>query len=79
MKGAPWSFVRGCKQSSSPGLWVVSEDIEKGVDASFELPGSKNVREMGNVAFPPVGEKTSSIRPKQLHDNDLPWQDQKQL
>lgn len=56
-------------QSSSPGLWVVSEDIEKGVDAGFELPRSKNVREMRDVAFPPVGEKTSSIRQKHLHDN----------
>lgn len=41
-------------ESSSPGLWVISEDIEKGVNTGFELPGSKNVGEMGNVAFPPV-------------------------
>lgn len=40
----------------SPGLWVISQDIEEGVDAGFELPGSKNVGEMGNIAFPPVRE-----------------------
>lgn len=39
---------------SSPGLWVISEDVEEGVDAGFKLPGSKNVGEMGNIAFPPV-------------------------
>lgn len=56
------------QEISSPGLWVISEDIEKGVDAGFELPGSKNVGEMGNVAFPPVREKTGFIRQQQLHD-----------
>lgn len=50
---------------SSPGLWVISKDIEKGVHAGFELPGSENVREMGNVAFPPAREKTGFIRQKQ--------------
>lgn len=53
--------------TSSPGLRVISEDIEKGVDAGFELPGSKNVREMGNVALPPVRQKTGVIR-QQLHN-----------
>lgn len=52
------------KKDSSPGLWVISEDIEKGVNAGFELPGSKNVGEMGNVTFPPVREKTGFIRQK---------------
>lgn len=52
---------------SSPGLRVISEDIEEGVDAGFELPGSKNVGEMGNVAFPPVREETGFIRQKH-HD-----------
>lgn len=57
------------QEISSPGLWVISEDIEKGVDAGFELPRSKNVGEMGNVAFPPVREKTGFIRQQQqLHD-----------
>lgn len=46
--------------SSSPGLWVVSEDVEKGVNPGFELPGSKNVGEMGNVALPPAGQKKNS-------------------
>lgn len=50
------------KMVSSPGLWVISQDIEKGVDAGFELPGSKNVREMGNVALPPARQKTGVIR-----------------
>lgn len=50
---------------SSPGLWVISKDIEKGVHAGFELPGSENVREMGNVAFPPAREQTGFIRQKQ--------------
>lgn len=60
-------------ESSSPGLWVISEDIEKGVDAGFELPGSKNVGEMGNVAFPPVRKKTGFIRQqKQLHEKVMP-------
>lgn len=39
---------------SSPGLWVIAENVEEGVDTGFELPGSKNVREVGNIAFPPV-------------------------
>lgn len=46
---------------SSPGLWVVSQDVEKGVDAGFELPGSENVREMRNVAFPPGREKNTVL------------------
>lgn len=61
---------RHCDAASpetSPGLRVVSEDIEKGVDAGFELPGSKNVREMGNVALPPVRQKTGVTR-QQLHN-----------
>lgn len=62
-------------ESSSPGLWVISEDIEKGVDAGFELPGSKNVGEMGNVAFPPVWEKTGFIRQQQLHDKVIRQQE----
>lgn len=52
----PMSMVSFRKNGwiSSPGLRVVSEDVEEGVDAGFELPGSKNVGEMGNIAFPPV-------------------------
>lgn len=64
------------REISSPGLWVISEDVEKGVDAGFELPGSKNVREMGNVAFPPVSEKTGFIRQrKQPHDKVIAQQE----
>lgn len=67
-----WEDWEELTESSSPGLGVISEDIEKGVDAGFELPGSKNVGEMGNVAFPPVREKTGFIRQQQqqqqLHD-----------
>lgn len=49
------------RDCSSPGLWVISEDIEEGVNAGFELPGSKNVGEMGNVAFPPVRERETLL------------------
>lgn len=49
-------------ESFSPGLWVVSEDVEEGVYAGFELPGSKNIGEMGNIAFPPV-ERERERRP----------------
>lgn len=48
---------RNVSQGSSPGLWVIAEDIEEGVEAGFELPGSKYVGEMGNVALPPVWER----------------------
>lgn len=57
---------------SSPGLWVISEDIEEGVDAGFELPGSKNVGEMGNIAFPPVRGKTGFVRQQLWDENATP-------
>lgn len=72
VSGTEWT------ESSSPGLWVISEDIEKGVDSGFELPGSKNVGEVGNVAFPPVREKTGFIRQQQqqqLHNKVIAWQE----
>lgn len=44
---------RGEEENQSlPCLWVVSQDVEEGVDAGFELPGGEYVREVGDVALP---------------------------
>lgn len=62
-------------ESSSPGLWVIPQDVEEGVDAGFELPGSKNVGEMGDVAFPPERQEGRALLgEKQPHDKVISQQ-----
>lgn len=56
-KNVFWRVVKTKTHCVLPSLWVISQDVEEGVDSRFKLPGSEYVREVGDVAFPSVEHK----------------------